>query len=91
MKITTSDELLFNVLIEDGCSKSEALRYINRGTAIYTQEDLQNNFDYYCSQFDYDKDEKEMFGRYLINARGLWNGWSTIEYDGILYFIQYVN
>ena len=77
------------ILMKDGCTRKEAEKALERGTTIYSEIEIKNEFD---SIFEYclDEEEKEPF-RKMIRERIPAEDWGICECDGYRWFIEYVN
>lgn len=80
------------VLIADGCTHSEAVRYLERkggaGVIIFDAEDFEKNFETYMKEWGGDDEESY---RKMISEKEPVTDWSVVECDGSVYYIQYFN
>ena len=88
-------EKQIEILMEDGCTKSEAKKHLKNGTTIF--EDFKENFDDYMEQWkdgfskDYEGYEK-MVNSYkeMIETGIPATDWGIVEKDEKTYYIMYV-
>ena len=73
------------ILIEDGCTRAEAEKHLNRGTLVL--DDFEENFDKYMEEWDYDEEEKAEYRKMVAEKKPL-TDWGIVE-DGRTYYIQY--
>ena len=59
-------EKQIEILIEDGCTKSEAEKHLNRGALVL--DDFEENFDTYMKEWDYDEEEKEFYKKKVLQG-----------------------
>ena len=74
------------ILIEDGCTKSEAEKHLNRGTLVL--DDFEENFDKYMEEWDYDEEEKAEYRKMVAEKKPL-TDWGIVEDGERTYYIQY--
>ena len=83
-------EMKINILMNDGCTKSEAEKHLKNGTTIF--EDFEENLDSYIKEFS-DKDvigfDEESF-RKMVETKKPLSDWGVVEKDGKTYYIMYV-
>ena len=77
------------ILKADGCTESEAKKYLENGTVIFEESDLRDNFSYYMQEWDIDEEEREEYKTMLDSKKPL-RDWGVVEYQGTVCFIQYV-
>lgn len=77
-----------NILMADGCTKSEAEKALNR-TIIYTEKQFKESFDNITSWCT-DEEEKEPYYR-MLNDKIPATDWGITEYENETYFIAYEN
>lgn len=77
------------LLMLDGCTRSEAERHLQRGTAVFEADDLKAHFADYMQEWGVDEEEQEAYKEMLDSKKPL-TDWSVVEQDGKAYFIQYV-
>ena len=75
------------ILIEDGCTKSEAEKYLNRDSLVL--DDFEKNFDTYMKEWDYDEEEKETYKK-MIETGIPATDCGVVNKDGKTYYIMYV-
>ena len=76
-----------DILVEDGCTRSEAEKHLNNGTTIF--EDFEENFDSYMKEWNCDEEEKEAFKK-MIDSKNPVPDWGVVELDGKTYYIMYI-
>ena len=83
-------EMEINILIKDGCTKSEAEKHLKNGTTIF--EDFQENLDSYIKEFSDEEtvgfDEKSFHK--MVETKNPLSDWGVVEKDGKTYYIMYV-
>ncbi len=83
------------ILMEDGCTKTEAENFLERGTTVFT--DFEENFEAYMSEWKsgyYDEEDyKEMVSDYrkMIETGIPATDWGIVETEGKKIYIMYVN
>ena len=78
------------ILIADGCTKLEAEKFIKRGTTIFTEQDFEENFESYMSEWGVDEEDKEAYKK-MVETKNPVTDWGVVEYEGKTYYIMYVN
>lgn len=76
------------ILIMDGCTRSEAEKHLQRGTTIFTKSDFLSNFDAYMDEWDIGEEERLEY-KAMIEEKKLLTDWGIVESDGEVFFIQY--
>lgn len=80
------------VLEADGCTHSEAVKYLERkggaGVIIFEAEDFEKNFGTYMKEWGVDDEESY---RKMVSDKEPVTDWSVVECDGSVYYIQYFN
>lgn len=74
------------ILMMDGCTKSEALKHLEHGTIVF--EDFEEHFSDYMSEWCVSDDELESFEK-MINEKIPALDWSIVDFEGKTYYIQY--
>ena len=78
-----------DILKADGCTESEAKKYLENGAVIFEESDLRDNFSCYMQEWDIDEEEQEEYKAMLDSKKPL-RDWGVVEYQGAACFIQYV-
>lgn len=81
------------ILMKDGCTKSEAINHLNRGTIIY--DDLEENLDEYCKEFEYLDNETDEVRytdsiREMVKTKIPAKDWGIVQDYNKMYYIEYV-
>lgn len=82
-------EKQIEILTKDGCTRAEAEKHLNNGTAIF--EDFEENLDSYIKEFSDDDVvgfDEESFRQMVYTKRPLAD-WGIVEQDGKTYYIMY--
>lgn len=74
------------ILMKDGCTKSEAEKHIKKGATIF--EDFEEKFDLYMNEWDCDQEEKENYKK-MIDSKIPAMDLGVVELDGNTYYIMY--
>lgn len=77
------------LLMLDGCTKSEAEKHLQRGATIFEADDLTAHFADYMQEWGVDEEEREAYKGMLDSKKPL-TDWGVVEADGKDYFIMYV-
>lgn len=77
------------LLMLDGCTKSEAEKHLERGTQILEESDFSKHFDTYMQEWDIDEGEQEKY-REMLDTKEPLADWGVVEQDGKYFFIMYV-
>lgn len=78
------------ILMKDGCSKSEAEKYLNRnGVTIFTAEDFEENFGQYMKDWNIDEDDLLVY-KDMVERKIPASDWGIVEDNGKTYYIMYV-
>ena len=87
-------EMKINILIKDGCTKSEAEKFLKNGTTIF--EDFEENFDKYMEEWKYLAEDEEEYNSMVESYKNMIKtgepitDWGVVKKDGKTYYIQYV-
>ena len=80
-------ELNVEILVKDGCTRSEAENHLKNGTVIF--DDFEENFDKYIQEWNCDEEEKEAY-RKMIDSKNPVPDWGVVELDGKTFYIMYI-
>lgn len=80
-------EMKISILMQDGCTRKEAEMYLERGTEIYKESDVQDYIDSLKANGRYDGETVE----YLLAGEHAPDGTNPVEFAGKNYLIVYVN
>lgn len=83
----TEKELL--VIMEDNCTKSEAVDHLSNGTVVYEKEEFEKFFDQYMNEWDVEEEDQEEYKKMIETSKPAFD-WGVAEYDGKTYLISYV-
>lgn len=83
----TEKELL--IIMEDNCTKSEAVDHLSNGTVVYEKEEFVKFFDQYMDEWDVEEEDQEEYKKMIETSKPAFD-WGVVEYEGITYFIDYV-
>lgn len=78
------------ILVKDGCTKSEAENHLSNGTIVY--EDLEDNLEKYIKEFEskcMDEEFIEAFKKMIETQKPL-KDWGIVEAEGHRYYIEYM-
>ena len=87
-------EKQIEILIEDGCTKSEAEKHLKNGATIF--EDFEENFDKYMEEWKYLTEDEEEYVKMvegyknMIETGNPVTDWGVVKKDGKTYYIMYV-
>ena len=76
------------ILMLDGCTKSEAEKHLKNGTIIFIFEDLKEHFESYMKEWDIDKEKIPTY-RKMIQEKIPVADWGIVEDGEKVYFIMY--
>lgn len=76
------------ILIMDGCTRSEAEKHLQRGTTVFAKSDFLSNFDAYMDEWDIGEEERLEY-KAMIEEKKPLPDWGIVESDGEVFFIQY--
>lgn len=74
------------VLMMDGCTKSEAEKHLKKGAMVF--EDFEENFNAYMNEWGIEEEKKEKY-RKMINEKTPIEDWGIVEDGGKTYYIMY--
>lgn len=74
------------ILMKDGCSRSDAEKHLKNGSIIF--DDFKENFDSYMKEWNCDEEEKEEY-RKMIDSKIPVSDWGVVELEGHAYYIMY--
>lgn len=77
------------ILMLDGCTKSEAEKHLKYGTVVFYGEDFEKNIDSYMDERDADEEERAEYRR-MIDEKKPAADWGIVEHDGKTWYIMYV-
>lgn len=77
------------ILMMDRCTRSEAEKLLENGTAVFDGEDFENNFDRYMDDRDTDEEERARY-RAMVDHKKSIPDWGIVEDGGKTYYIMYV-
>lgn len=77
------------ILMEDRCTRNEAVKLLKKGTTIFGHNDFAENFDSYMKDFGCDNEEIENFKNMVENREPV-TGWSVVDYNENTYYIMYI-
>lgn len=80
-------EMEIEILMEDGCTKSEAEKHLKNGTTIF--EDFEENFVKYMDEWNGDEEERKEYKK-MIETGNPATDWGVVKKDGKTYYIMYV-
>lgn len=88
---TMTTERQIEILMEDGCTKSEAKKYLDRnGVTIFTAEDFEGNFDRYMEEWYIDEDDLQAY-KDMIEKKIPIVDWGIVTDEEGTYYIMYEN
>lgn len=76
------------ILILDGCQKSEAERYLKNGSTVFG-DDFEKFFDNYMKEWDIREEDIKEY-RKMITEKIPATDWGIVEDAGETYYIMYV-
>ena len=74
------------VLMLDGCTKSEAEKHLKRGTSVL--DDFEENFDSYMNEWGIEEEEKEKYKK-MVDEKEPAEDCGIVEYRDKTYYIAY--
>lgn len=83
-----NNEMKIKILMEDGCTKNEAEKYLERGVDIIT--DFEENFEEYMNDWLMSEEDIEDHKK-MIETQIPLTDWGIVNLDGKRYYIMYVN
>lgn len=91
--IVITQERKIKILMEDGCTRYDAKKFLKKGTIIY--EDLESNFENYIEEwFSHGWNEKDKANeiemiKKMIKTKVSAPDWGIVVYENNTYYIQY--
>lgn len=79
-------ERKIEILRMDGCTRSEAEKFLKYGTAIY--DNFEEEFDFHMESWGCDEEEIKAY-RSMIDEKTPVRDWSIVEHNGKTYYIAY--
>lgn len=83
--MTTEKQI--EILMKNGCLKSEAEKYLKNGCTIFT--DFEENFDQYMKDWNIDEDDLLVY-KDMVERKIPAPDWGIVEDNGKTYYIMYV-
>lgn len=77
------------ILMMDGCTKSEAEKHLQNGTVVFESEDFEKHFESYMDEWDIDDEERAEYRR-MIDEKKPAADWGVVEHNGKTWYISYV-
>ena len=77
------------ILMMDGCTKSEAEKHLKNGTIVFDGEDFENNFYNYMNEWEIGVEDIPSY-EIMIKERNPIEDWGIVEHDGKTFYIMYV-
>lgn len=77
------------VLMMDGCTKTEAERFLKNGTIVLDKEDFSSGFENYMTDWSVETEEEKQKYRAMIDDKKPLQDWGIVEHDGATYYIMY--
>ena len=81
------DDFEIEILMKDGCTRSEAIRFINKGTQILS--DFEENFVSYMEDLGIEESDLQMYEQ-MIKEKKPVEDWGIVEYENKTYYIIYI-
>ncbi|MCM1387334.1 MAG: hypothetical protein NC231_08410 [Bacillus sp. (in: Bacteria)] len=78
-----------DILMLDGCTKSEAEKHLQRGTTVFESDDFENHFDDYMNEWGIDEGERTEY-RHMIDEKKPVQDWGIVQHEGKTWYIMYV-
>lgn len=75
------------ILLMDGCTKSEAEKHLNKGCTVF--DDFEEHFDDYMKEWGIEEEEISTY-RKMIDEKIPVQDWGIIEDNEKTYYIMYV-
>nr|DAT70765.1 MAG TPA: hypothetical protein [Caudoviricetes sp.] len=80
-------EKKIELLMMDGCTKSEAEKFLKKGSVIF--EDFEEHIEDYLEEWDIEEEDKEEYRKMLVDKIPA-KDWGIVEDDNKTYYIMYV-
>ncbi len=77
------------ILMEDGCTKSEAEKHLKRGATVFEGEDFEKHFNDYMDEWGVYEEERAKY-KAMIDEKKSVADWGIVEHDGETWYIMYV-
>lgn len=77
------------IMMTDGCTKSEAENHLRNGSTVFEGEDFENNFGHYMDEWDIDEEDRAEY-KSMIDTKKPAADWGVVEHDGKTWYIMYV-
>lgn len=77
-----------DILMLDGCTRSEAEKHLERGTVVFDGDDFFENFSLYMQEWGIDEEDQEPY-RNMIEKKAPAPDWGIAETDGKTFYIAY--
>lgn len=77
------------IMMMDGCTKSEAEKCLRNGSVIFDGEDFEKNFDNYMDEWDISDEDKAEYKSMIDNKKPVLD-WGIVENGGMVWYIMYV-
>ena len=72
------------ILMLDGCTRSEAEKHLKNGTVIFT--DLAENLESYLDEWDVEAEDRDKYHR-MVNDKIPARDWGIVEDNYIMYIL----
>lgn len=80
-------ELEIKILMEDGCTASEAEKHLKNGSIVF--DDFEEKIEDYLDEWEINEEDREEY-RKMITDKTPATDWGIVEKDGETYYIEYV-
>lgn len=77
-----------NILIKDGETKQNAIRYIEHGTAIFEENELKKYLEMYLDEWEIEEEDRKEY-RKMLKTKKPMKDWGVVKDDETYYFIEY--
>lgn len=77
------------VMMMDGCTKSEAEKHLKNGSVVFDEEDFKKHFDDYMDEWGIDEESRGEY-KSMIDDKKPATDWGIVEHDGKIWYIMYV-
>ena len=81
-------ERKIEVLMEDGCSRKEAEKFLETGTIVFEGSDFEGFFDQYMEEWNVSPEEREEYEK-MVKTKVPMLDWGIVEKEGKAYYIMY--
>lgn len=82
-------EKKLEIIMEDSHTKKEAVDYLCNGSAVYEKEEFVKFFEQYMNELDVEEEDQEEYKKMIDTNKPVFD-WGVVEYEGTVYFIDYV-